>query len=168
MKFYLHEKNLLQWCSGILLHVAISAKSLQCTDFDTHNGWIELWFDNLSFRFTGKDKNCCKHITIDMHYYERKKHLLITLPVCLAHSCPTPQVRLLVGPKTGNTAKSTQFTSQSGVCSMQYKYVGFIFINSQKPDYRNKKMQLYSSIISLPSHTQSLHSIAVSLHKFLE
>lgn len=90
MKFYLHEKNLLKWFSGILLHVAISAKSLQCTDFDTHNGWIEWLIDNLSFRFTGKDKNCCKHLTIDMHYYEREKDTcwLLYLFVWLIHVQP--------------------------------------------------------------------------------
>lgn len=126
-----------QWYIAISSHFC---KIIAVYKLDTHNGWIEWLIDNLSFRFTGKYKKCCKHITIDMHYYERKKHLLITLPVCLAHSCPTPQVRLLVGPKTGHTAKLNQFTSQSGVCSMQYKYVGFIFINSQKPDYPNKKM----------------------------
>lgn len=100
--------------------------------------------------------------------WEGETHLLITLPVCLAHSCPTPQVRLLVGPKTGHTAKSTQFTSQSGVCLTQYKSAGFIFINSQKPDTQTRKCSCIHPLFLYP-HTHS-HSIQVQYHctNFLE
>lgn len=152
MKFYLREK----FCfSGIFLCVAISTKSLQCTDFEIMVGlsdWLVICPLGLQVKIkTAAQPQCMK--SAYNHQHELLHTSWFTLPVCLAHSCPTPQVLLLVGPKTVYTAKSTQFTSQSGFCSMEYKSVGFIFINSQKPDYPNKKIKLYSSIISLHSHT---------------
>lgn len=76
-----------QWYIAISSHFC---KIIAVYKLDTHNGWIEWLIDNLSFRFTGKDKNCCKHITIDMHYYEREKHTcwLLYLFVWLIHVQP--------------------------------------------------------------------------------
>lgn len=147
-----------------MLHVAISAKSLQCTDFDTHNGWIEWLSDNLSFRFTGKDKNCCKHLTIDMHYYEREKHTcwLLYLFVWLIHVQPL---------RFASWWGLKQEIQQNQLSSLLNQVSAKRSINlrvSYSLIHRNLITQTRKCSITLPSHTQSLHSSAVSLHKFLE